>query len=480
MAHDEAIQHALELIKAGNKEEARSVLQDLLRRDRDNLAGWQGMARLAMDRQEAAFCLKQILRLKPGDAWASQQIEKLEAKAAEPEPPPEPASPEPAAPEPPADSGLPPLMRSEPPAESGLPDFMQAAPPADSGLPPLMSSEPPAESGLPDFIQAAPPADSGLPPLMSSEPPAESGLPDFMQAAPPADSGLPPLMRSAPPAESGLPDFIQPEKPPEGLSAFPPLMSFDAPTQAAPQNRTHPTPMEALPSISGSADEWREAHAGTVDEAPGAESGEPEMPGEDWRESLYEKPAEEEPESKRGRRRKKRDKSTPEEAVEGEEKGISCWLIGGLLLILLCVIMGMAYVLIPKGNLPFDVSNVSVPTGGGDGGSVVDEIDDFYDTTYTGNIGLGQSQQQTLEGAFDAHTWLFEGSAGQSITISVAGVGDMDPEVYLYDSGGNVLGYDDDGGGGHDALLTHTLPAGGTYVIRVHPWQVGTYTIRVD
>ncbi|MBN1119453.1 MAG: hypothetical protein JXJ17_00115, partial [Anaerolineae bacterium] len=162
MAHDEAIQRALELIKAGNKEEARSVLQDLLRQDRDNLAGWQGMARLAKDKKEAIFCLRQILRLKPGDAWASQQLDKLEGKEAEPAPPPEPAlpePPEPAVPEPSDDFGLPPLMRSEEAADSGLPDFMRATLPAE-------------DSGLPDFMRSAPPADeSGLPPLMRSEPP---------------------------------------------------------------------------------------------------------------------------------------------------------------------------------------------------------------------------------------------------------------------------------------------------------------------
>ncbi|MBN1120832.1 MAG: pre-peptidase C-terminal domain-containing protein, partial [Anaerolineae bacterium] len=362
---------------------------------------------------------------------------------------------------------LPPLMRSEPPAEdSGLPDFMRSAPPVDeSGLPDFMRSEPPAkDSGLPDFMRATPPAeDSGLPPLMRSEGAADSGLPDFMRSEPPADDfGLPPLMKT--------------EEPHEGLSAFPPLMSSDAPTQASSQNRTHPTPMEALPSISDE-DDWADARAGTVEETPVGEEEDAGLPGEDWREALYEKPVEE-PEPKRGRRRKKRDRSAPEEAVEGEEKGVSGWLIGGLLLILLCVILGMTYALFLKDQLTFNMDSYNLPTAGS-----AAEIDDMHTTTYTGNISLGQSQTQTLDGAFDAHSWMFAGSAGQSITVSVRGSDNMDPEVSVYDPGGNELGLDDDSGGGsngHDALLTVTLPADGTYVIRVRPWQTGTYTISVN
>ncbi len=81
MSQDEAIQRAVALIKAGDKDGARQVLQDLLRQDRDNLAGWQGMARLANDEKEALFCLKQILRLDPGNRWATGQLARIEQLA---------------------------------------------------------------------------------------------------------------------------------------------------------------------------------------------------------------------------------------------------------------------------------------------------------------------------------------------------------------------------------------------------------------
>ncbi|MBN1119454.1 MAG: tetratricopeptide repeat protein [Anaerolineae bacterium] len=81
MSHDEAIQRAVALIKTGDRDGARQVLQDLLRQDRDNLAGWQGMARLANDEKEAIFCLKQILRLDPGNQWATEQLARLEPPA---------------------------------------------------------------------------------------------------------------------------------------------------------------------------------------------------------------------------------------------------------------------------------------------------------------------------------------------------------------------------------------------------------------
>ncbi len=88
MPQDEAIQRAVALIKAGDRDAAREVLQDLLRRDRDHLAGWQGMARLAKDENEALFCLKQILRLDPGNRWATEQLARLETPAQNVEVPP--------------------------------------------------------------------------------------------------------------------------------------------------------------------------------------------------------------------------------------------------------------------------------------------------------------------------------------------------------------------------------------------------------
>ena len=69
------IQRAVELAREGDAEQARGILQQILRQDRDNLEAWFGMARLADTLKEKRFSLKQILRLKPDSDWAAAQLE---------------------------------------------------------------------------------------------------------------------------------------------------------------------------------------------------------------------------------------------------------------------------------------------------------------------------------------------------------------------------------------------------------------------
>lgn len=69
------IQRAVELAREGDAEQARGILQQVLRQDQDNLEAWFGMARLAENLKEKRFSLKQILRLKPDSEWAAAQLE---------------------------------------------------------------------------------------------------------------------------------------------------------------------------------------------------------------------------------------------------------------------------------------------------------------------------------------------------------------------------------------------------------------------
>lgn len=166
MSQDEAIKRALEMIKAGRKDEAREVLKEALKQDRENAKAWALMFQISSGPQEGAFCLQQVLRLRPGDSWATEMLAKLksEAPAAAPAPePPPPAPPKPSAP--PARSEQPsqPLFgeRPEPPAE---PKPFKPAPRPQAGSQPASSldslfsdSTPPAPE--PPAPEAASPGD---------------------------------------------------------------------------------------------------------------------------------------------------------------------------------------------------------------------------------------------------------------------------------------------------------------------------------
>jgi hypothetical protein len=122
-----------------------------------------------------------------------------------------------------------------------------------------------------------------------------------------------------------------------------------------------------------------------------------------------------------------------------------------------------------------------VPSGaavacGPDGG-------DGFTTTGCYSITAGSSGTGTLNSLAEAHNWTFQGTSGQTITVLASGQGDCDPRVKLIDSSGNVLAEDDDSGGGvngRDATFTATLPADGTYYLRVDIFVVGTYTLSVN
>lgn len=79
------------------------------------------------------------------------------------------------------------------------------------------------------------------------------------------------------------------------------------------------------------------------------------------------------------------------------------------------------------------------------------------------------------------HAYLYEGQAGETITIEVNS-SDFDAYAIIQDQSRNKLGEDDDSGEGTDALLTFTLPYTGAYRILANAYRAGAYgryTLRV-
>jgi hypothetical protein len=119
-------------------------------------------------------------------------------------------------------------------------------------------------------------------------------------------------------------------------------------------------------------------------------------------------------------------------------------------------------------------------TGAGSGPNEFDGGDGL-DTTGGGELTVGGgAQSATLNDLYEAHNWVFDGQAGQSVTIHVNAQGDADPRAKLLDPDGNVIAEDDDGGGGYNSLITATLPETGTYTVRVDVFSEGAYSVSVD
>jgi hypothetical protein len=140
----------------------------------------------------------------------------------------------------------------------------------------------------------------------------------------------------------------------------------------------------------------------------------------------------------------------------------------------------------PDDVLTAAAGTAAPPTGDGSGGNqppsgqTMFDGGDGYDTTLVDTIGVGQTVNGSISAVFDAHNWLFEGTAGQTVTIRVTASGGSDPFFMLINPDGIVIAQDDDSGGGFDALLTITLAQSGTHTIRVKSWAVGDYSLSLE
>jgi hypothetical protein len=106
------------------------------------------------------------------------------------------------------------------------------------------------------------------------------------------------------------------------------------------------------------------------------------------------------------------------------------------------------------------------------------DLDDGYDTTIVQRIYLDTPVTATFESVFDAHNWLFEGTAGQVVRIAVEGNNLIDARSRLIDPLGYLLIEEDDTDG-TDPIIIYTLPEDGLYTIRVDTYLSGDYTLTV-
>ncbi|MCP2732447.1 trypsin-like peptidase domain-containing protein [Limnofasciculus baicalensis] len=97
-----------------------------------------------------------------------------------------------------------------------------------------------------------------------------------------------------------------------------------------------------------------------------------------------------------------------------------------------------------------------------------------------GNLGYGSSVLPSDGSLFNLHT--FEGTAGESVTISAVSA-DFDTYVALLDSNGNLIGENDDASENNpNATLTITLPRTGRYGVIVNSYDKtgrGQYVLTV-
>jgi hypothetical protein len=73
---------ALELIKKGQKQQARSIVRDILRQDRENVAAWWLMANLLEDEEKVLKCLHQLLQLDPEHRGAQRKLSSMRSDLA--------------------------------------------------------------------------------------------------------------------------------------------------------------------------------------------------------------------------------------------------------------------------------------------------------------------------------------------------------------------------------------------------------------
>jgi hypothetical protein len=88
-SHDLKLQKAAEFIKAGQKNEARQLLRDILVADQNNLAAWELLAYATNNIQEETYCLNRILKFRPDHPWAKQRLAAINPPAPSVESPPE-------------------------------------------------------------------------------------------------------------------------------------------------------------------------------------------------------------------------------------------------------------------------------------------------------------------------------------------------------------------------------------------------------
>jgi tetratricopeptide (TPR) repeat protein len=113
---------------------ARSLLKQILKQDPNNLDAWLLAAHVVESRSDAINCLKRVLRLDPGHAYARQKLAQLQGASPAPKPA-GPSKPAPAAPQAqtPVPANQTPAARPAAPSPQAAKGPQQAAPKAPAG-----------------------------------------------------------------------------------------------------------------------------------------------------------------------------------------------------------------------------------------------------------------------------------------------------------------------------------------------------------
>jgi len=87
MSDRDIVRQAVALAKAGRRDKAHELLRQALQENADNVNAWVAMAQLSRSRVEAIYCLQQVLRLRPGNTWATTHLRRLSEVEGQGEPP---------------------------------------------------------------------------------------------------------------------------------------------------------------------------------------------------------------------------------------------------------------------------------------------------------------------------------------------------------------------------------------------------------
>lgn len=70
------VQQAIAMARIGNKEEARQLLHNIIKADKNNVRAWAALSQLSNPEMTRVY-LHEVLRLKPGNEWALEKLADL-------------------------------------------------------------------------------------------------------------------------------------------------------------------------------------------------------------------------------------------------------------------------------------------------------------------------------------------------------------------------------------------------------------------
>ena len=133
-------------------------------------------------------------------------------------------------------------------------------------------------------------------------------------------------------------------------------------------------------------------------------------------------------------------------------------------------------------NVSRGTYTIRVSTFGSTSGRYRLRIEGAEDTDYAGTLSFGSSQNGSL-GQNEEHSYRFNVSSSGEVVITAnkASGSSLDPRLTLLDSDGEQIGFNDDGGGDRNALLTAELDRG-TYTVVVSGFGTtsGRYILRAE